>query len=347
MTGVQTCALPIYAVSYEDYVIGYYGEKLYRRIFQPFAEKVWGIAADQIAAETARVRLRGENIWHALKDGWFSKQETYVAQFLYPSGGIGEIPHKFAEEIIQMGGSILTKHKINRINLKQDHIHKVEVNGPLGPINISCDLLVNTIPMNYLPFLMNPQASEDILASASVMHYRALTLLYLHYNEELPIDDTWLYFPEDSIPFSRISIPDNFAPHKKQPGKSCLCVEFPCEIDGEIWKQDASTLAGMVDDVLQSSGIISTRSVDTLVVHIKEGYPLYQIGYEHHRQKIVDYLRSLGNCISTGRQGLFRHNNLDQSIQMGLSAAEQILQNDHCNQWYDHIDRFNDYRIVD
>lgn len=335
------------ALSYEEYVIGYYGEKLYRQIFQPFAEKVWGIPANRIAAETARVRLRGENIWHALKDGLFAKQETYVPQFLYPQNGIGEIPQKFADEIAERRGNIFLKHTANKITLKNGHVRSVEVAGPLGVINLECDFLINTIPLPHLARLIHAQASEEVHTAAHSLNYRALKLLYAQYNEELPIIDTWLYYPEEHVPFSRIYVPDNFLPHKKQPGKTCLCIEFPCEIDSEIWKTEASDLAKIADDALMASGLTQNRSVESLAVKIKEGYPLYEIGYEQHVQKLVEYLRSFGNCLTTGRQGLFRHNNLDQSLQMGLLAAEHILQHENCDSWYDTIGQFSNYRIVD
>lgn len=335
------------AVSYEDYIIGYYGDKLYRRIFQPYAEKVWGIPADRIAAETARVRLRGENIWHALKDGLFSKQETYVGQFLYPPNGVGEIPHKFADEVSEMGGNTFHKHTVNKIHLKNGRVRSVEVAGPLGVINLECDFLINTTPLSYFVRLTHPQASAEIRAAAGALQYRSIKLLFVQYGEELPITDTWLYYPEEHVPFSRIYVPDNFLPQKKQPGKTCLCIEFPCEIDSEIWKMEAMDLAHIADDALMASGLTQNRSVDALAVKIKEGYPIYEIGYEENVQTATDYLRSFGNCLTTGRQGLFRHNNLDQSLQMGLLAGEHVLQHENCDSWYDTISQFNHYRIVD
>ncbi|MBN2327320.1 MAG: FAD-dependent oxidoreductase [Candidatus Omnitrophica bacterium] len=335
------------AESYEDYVIGYYGEKLYRRIFQPYAEKVWGIPAAQITAETARVRLRGENIWHSLKDGLLSKHETYVAKFLYPPGGIGDIPQQFAQEIIRDGGEIKINHEVTGVSLNDGRVHEVEVSGPQGVQKLACDILINTAPLPQFAELMRPVPPADILSASASLHYRAITLLYLQYDEDLNINDTWLYFPEEHVPFSRIYVPDNFAPHKKQPGKTCLCVEFPCDVESDLWRMDAFQLADLADRILAPSGLIHRRSIDALVVRIKEGYPLYEIGYEHRVNKTLEYIRSMGNCLTTGRQGLFRHNNLDQSLQMGLQVAEHVLEQKDSDSWYDNIDRYKDYRIVD
>lgn len=335
-------------VSYEEYVIGYYGEKLYRRIFQPFAEKVWGLHANRITAETARVRLRGENIWHALKDGLLSKQETYVDRFLYPLNGIGEIAQKFANEISEMGGRIFYNHRLGSVHLKHHgRISEIEAKGPNYTMRLSCDVLINTIPLPHLIGHIQTQISKDVYSAAASLQYRGVVLLYLEYEEESHIDDTWLYYPEEHVPFSRIYVPGNFIPQKKQAGKTCLCIEFPCDVDSELWKTDAKELASLTDDILLPSGLLHTRSVDALAVRIPEGYPLYEIGYEQHVIKVLGYLRSFGNCITAGRQGLFRHNNMDQALQMGILAAEHILQNENVDLWYDRVSRFNDYRIVD
>lgn len=336
------------AQSYEEYVTGYYGEPLYRRIFQPFAEKVWGIPASRITAETARVRLRGENIWHALRDSVFSSGETYVAEFLYPPNGIGEIPLKFAQEIEAMGGLIHYGHEVTSIGLGGKGVEYIEARGAQGIRRFPCEAAVSTIPLPALAGLMNPKPSPEIQHAAEALRFRALVLLYLLYPEDLTIEDTWLYYPEDHVPFSRISVPGNFNPQRVRDNRTCLCVEFPCAEDSDTWLAAPLDLACRVDEVLLSSGLVATRSCDALAVRIREGYPLYEIGYEQHFRALLSYLRSLKNLLTAGRQGLFRHNNLDQSIQMGILAAEEILQaRENYYTWYDQVDRFNQYRIID
>ncbi len=336
------------AQSYQEYVERYYGRGLYERIFDPLTRKVWGIAPDEIAAEAARVRLRGENIWHALKDGLFSGEETYVAEFLYPAGGIGQIAQRFAQEIVMMGGQLILNHEINSVRHDGQRILEVEAEGPKGKQSFPCDRLINTIPLPVLVERFSPALSDEVRQAATALEYRALTLLFLLYDENLEIEDTWLYFPEADIPFSRVSVPGNFMPHRSREGKSVFCVEFPCDAGDEIWKANAADLAQRADETLLGSGLVRSRSVDALAVRIREGYPLYRIGYERPLEAVISSLRSFDNCLTTGRQGLFRHNNLDQSIQMGLLAADSISERTFdCAGWYDNLSQFNDYRIID
>jgi protoporphyrinogen oxidase len=119
-------------------------------------------------------------------------------------------------------------------------------------------------------------------------------------------------------------------------------------VGDETWLASPETLARRCEATLLESGLIREPAVDSLVAHIPDGYPVYRVGYEKTLRQALDRLRSLKNCITAGRQGLFRHNNIDQALQMGLLAADSIQTRvGDFNRWYDEVSRFNDYRIVD
>ncbi|RJP18992.1 MAG: FAD-dependent oxidoreductase [Candidatus Omnitrophota bacterium] len=336
------------APSYEEYVQRYYGNALYQTIFKPFAQKVWGVEASQISEETARVRLRGENIWHALKDSLLAREETYVSEFLYPRGGIGEIARKFSQEIISRGGHIAIGKNVDAVQVDHGQIKHIQTSGMGGEREYPCDYLVNTIPLPTFTNLISPSAPDEILDASRRLHFRALVLVYLLFYHDFGIQDTWLYYPEKHVPFSRIYVPDNFANTRENQGKTCLCLEFPCETGDKIWTAQIEDLATPAVRILRESGLIDTEPVDALAVRIEEGYPLYAVGYEQSLKAIVNWLNTTKNCLTVGRQGLFRHNNIDQGMQMGLLAAEEIIkQPNDFSDWYKNVDQFNEYRIVD
>ncbi len=334
--------------SYEEYVIGYYGKSLYERIFKPFAEKVWGLPPRQISAETARVRLRGDSIWDALKDSFLSSEQTYVAEFLYPPNGIGQIATQFAEDIQAKGGEIRCEHFIQGIHKEDGKIDRVAAKREDEHTVFDCDILINTIPLYSFFHLMNPSPLEEVAKSAEKLGYRAIVLLYLLFEGEFEINDTWLYYPEETVPFTRISVPGNFIPSRPVEGKTCLCIEFTCDVGDTIWNAKVDDLKQQVETVLIESGLVPQQAKDATAVHIRDGYPVYHIGYEESLQKALNYIESLRNCITVGRQGLFRHNNIDQAIQMGLHAAKQVMSGQaDFSEWYANVHKYNDYRIVD
>ncbi len=335
------------AETYEEYVKGYYGEGLYHRIFEPFARKVWGLHPSKIAAETARVRLRGDNIWQVLKDSLFLKEETYVAEFLYPPKGIGQIAQKFANQITEKGGTFLYNHAVDKVEFESESVNLHFENGD-GNNFISCNRLISTIPLPNFIHMLSPPPPNEVLEDAKELQFRALVLLYLRYNQELGIKDTWLYYPESHVPFSRVSVPENFKPENLRSDKTCLCFEFCCEYNDEIWNADTQTLANQASKLLIQSGLTDRQPVDSLAVRLREGYPIYHKGYETALHNVLNHLRAKQIVLTAGRQGLFRHNNIDQSIQMGLLAAEEVQkQQSNFDHWYAHVSQFNDYRIVD
>ncbi len=336
------------AQSYEEYVQRYYGKALYQTIFQPFAQKVWGMDPSNISEETARVRLRGDNIWDALKDGLFSKEKTYVSEFLYPRGGIGEIARKFSQEIVANNVHLAIGQNVESIHSENGRMTKVCTSGMAGKVDFECDTLISTIPLPDLVYRLSSHVPTHIVESAESLHFRAIVLLYMLFDRDLGIRDTWLYYPENHVPFSRIYVPDNFTQAPNRQNRTCLCLEYPCQVGDSMWESDLNSLRDESVQVLKESRLIDHSPVDSLAVRIKEGYPLYHVGYEKTLGSILEWLNGFQNCITAGRQGLFRHNNIDQAMQMGLLAAEEVIrQPSNFENWYKNVKQFNDYRIVD
>ncbi len=333
--------------SYEEYVSRYYGNALYQTLFKPFAEKVWGLPTAELAGETARLRLKGDTIWHALLDGLFSREETYVKQFLYPPKGIGQIPEQFAAEIAGRGVKILYEHSVESVRMEANRVSEIEISYNKKCQTLTCDEFISTIPLPALTRRMEPNVPRDVIAASEQLKYRALVLLYLIYDRDYGIRDTWLYFPEENIPFSRISVPENFSRLNKVENQSCLCLEYPCDEGDAVWNSNVNELAQEANHVLMKCGLVDTVSKTHTAVHVKDGYPIYHTGYQTALHECMNYLQGIKNCLTVGRQGLFRHNNTDQSIQMGLNIAEHIMQNRSIDEWYGGIERYNDYRIVD
>jgi protoporphyrinogen oxidase len=61
------------------------------------------------------------------------------------------------------------------------------------------------------------------------------------------------------------------------------------------------------------------------VIREPHEYPIYTLTYRRHRETLLAHLRRLTNLQTTGRQGLFQYNNMDQAMEMGLTAADTLL----------------------
>ncbi len=328
--------------TYEEYVRNRFGKRVYEMLFGPYARKVWGREPSELDAETAVVRLKGDSIWQSIMDAFRKKGTTYVSQFLYPTGGIGVIPSHLAKSLKKEQPLL----GVGEVFPEIENGQCVGVRDQAGKIH-SADTVISTIPLPTLATRLFPEDSEACNA-AQELKFRSLVILYLLYDTKLPIDDTWFYFPEPEIPFTRLSVPGNFHPDSVPFGKTALCLEFPCDYDDEQFNADESTFRKMADRHLKEIGLVDRDADRGHVVQLTEGYPIYTVGYRNHVNTIVNSLRQIPNLITVGRQGLFTHNNLDQAIQMGLLAGAHVCRfPDESDRWYDELSRFDGYRIVD
>ena len=61
------------------------------------------------------------------------------------------------------------------------------------------------------------------------------------------------------------------------------------------------------------------------VVRVPRAYPLFEVGYREHHERICAYLGRFRNLEIAGRGGTFKYLNMDHAIAAGIDAAERIL----------------------
>jgi protoporphyrinogen oxidase len=112
---------------------------------------------------------------------------------------------------------------------------------------------------------------------------------------------------------------------------------------------EESQLKARVWEDFEKSGIAGEAAcLDQVVLKVPRAYPIYRVGYREELKRVLDYLSSVGNLLSTGRNGLFHYNNSDHSMEVGRLAAEYARQSPTRSKgWYDKRDEFDRYRIVD
>src|SRR5262249_24843520 len=95
--------------SFESWVVGRFGRRLFELFFQSYSEKLWGIPCADLDADFAAQRIKkfslGEAIKHALglaRGG----HKTLVDRFAYPTGGTGMVYERMARAIAERGGQV-------------------------------------------------------------------------------------------------------------------------------------------------------------------------------------------------------------------------------------------------
>ena len=117
----------------------------------------------------------------------------------------------------------------------------------------------------------------------------------------------------------------------------------------ELWQKCDAELIEMVRaDVLKTGLLDASEIEDASARRLSHAYPLYAKGFSARLTAVCEYLRRFPNLVTTGRQGLFNHNNMDHSMLMGIRAAECVAAGgDAAAAWHDSLSQFAGFRIVD
>jgi len=318
-------------ISLKDWVVKNFGHKMFDIYFREYSEKVWGIECNRISMEWVAQRINGLSLGTAVRSAFFKFMGRDIAtladRFLYPSLGIGQISERL-KEIIEKDNTLLTETSVQEVYHSDYRIKGVIVNNPDHTYTLEGDEFISTIPLTALIQILHPRPPEDVLLSASKLRYRDLIIVTVMLDRERVTEQTWIYIPEQRIPFSRIHEPKNWSPRMAPKDKTHIVIEYFCSEGDSIWGVGDTVLREISIKNLEGLGFIKRDEViDSVVIKVPKAYPLFEVGYKRYYDKVIDYLSRFRNLHIAGRGGMFRYHNMDHAIETGIEAAERIIQN--------------------
>ncbi len=327
---VKNTLNPPEIVSIEDWVINQFGRKMFDIYFKEYSEKVWGIECKRISKEWVAQRINGLSLWTAIKNAFFKFSgkgiDTLSDEFIYPLMGIGQISDRLKDGIEEEENPLLTNTRVIQINHENSCIKRVVAKNCEQLYDVKGSEFVSTIPLTNLIQMLQPAAPEDVLKAASQLKYRDLVIVTIMLNRERITDLTWMYLPEEEIPLGRLHEPKNWSPHMAPEGKTHIVTEFFCFKGDKIWSSTDEELTSITVNNLEKLGFIKESEViDSCVLRVPKAYPLFEVGYREHCDKILHYLKNFRNLHIIGRGGMFRYYNMDRAMESGIEVAEKIL----------------------
>lgn len=316
--------------SFEDWVVNRFGRSLYNLYFGPYSEKLWGIAPTEISADWAAQRISLLNLWDVFLRLLGKKKKmpkTYATKFYYPEKGIGRIPERMAEVIIEKGCKIHLNSKVKAVKSNGNKIISVKYVTNGVEKTISGDFIISTIPLPDFIKGLEPKLSTSCLEAVNSLNFRALKFLNITLDKNIISDNTWIYIPEEQYIFMRIQEPKNWSPYNSPEGKTSIILEIACNVGDRIWNaSDKEIYERCIEDLKQVGfNDIREKTIDYFTTTLEHAYPIYKLNYKQLLKTIFAEINSFENLICCGREGLFRYNNMDHSIEMGLLTAEHIL----------------------
>jgi protoporphyrinogen oxidase len=335
----------------EQFLINRFGRELYRRFFQSYTEKVWGVPCDRISAQWGAQRIKGLSVWsvltHALRQAFRSgshdigqkgTETSLIEQFLYPKFGPGQMWEEAARRVREMGGEIHIGWRVNRILTEGWRVKAVQaIEFATGRERaFEGDYFFSTAPVQEIMRAFDVAPPGNVLEVSDGLVYRdfitvGLLVRSLRISDDTPqgkrlIRDNWIYIHEPDVQVGRLQIFNNWSPFLvADPANVWLGLEYFCNQSDEIWKFSDTRMAAFAVEELSKIGIIDAAEVlDSTVLRMEKTYPAYFGTYDRFGE-IREYVDRYANLFLVGRNGMHRYNNQDHSMLTAMLAVDGII----------------------
>ena len=319
--------------TFEQWVSNHFGKRLYQTFFKTYTEKVWGMPCHQIRADWAAQRIKGLSLVTAVSNALFGnhKPRSLIDTFHYPLRGPGMMWQRIQEAIGTHGGQILLNSEV--IGLKQEHRSIVSVtyrkHNTLETIPV--EHLIASLPITELPTLLEPKVPHEVLEAACNLAYRAFLIVVLILDKEELFQDQWIYVHDSNVQVGRIQNFKNWSlAMVSNPQTTSIGMEYFCTEGDELWRMDDAELVAVAAEELSKLRLAQADDViDAVVLRQPKAYPIYTHDYRIHLNVLRNFLATISNFQTIGRNGLYRYNNQDHSMLTGILAAQNIFGAQH------------------
>jgi protoporphyrinogen oxidase len=299
------------AAHFHEMALQSYGPTLANLFLLNYTEKLWGTDARELSPRVAGDRLEGLDLQTFLLEAFGSrigKARHLDGSFYYPKHGYGQITDATAETMGRQ--HIRTDARITRLVHDGAQIMQVEVNGggtvPVGTV-------VSTLPLTVLLRQLDPAPPEEILDLADQIRFRNLRLVVLGLDRPRVTRNASLYFPEKSVPFTRLYEPKNRSPDMAPQDQTVVVLERPCQADDQAWTQPDDALFAAAIDLLDHHGLARRDEVVAREHHAMSfAYPILEVGAADVAARLRGYLDGFENLHLLGRSAGFSYTHVHE-----------------------------------
>lgn len=320
--------------NFERWVSNRFGKQLYRTFFKTYTEKVWGLPADQIAAEWAAQRIKGLSLLVAVRNALLKQDskgrnvvKTLIDSFHYPKRGPGMMWENTAELLEKEGSRVRLEVAVERIHWTHNQVREIEIKSGGERELLEGTHFISSMPIRELIQKLDPPAPEHVLQAAERLHYRDFLTVALIINKDDLFPDNWIYIHDPQVRVGRIQNFKNWSPHMvPDPTKTCLGLEYFCFEGDGLWTMADKDLIELAKEELEAIGLSQGNDIeDGMVVRMPKAYPVYDGTYREALDQIRRFLERFENLQVVGRNGMHKYNNQDHSMFTAMLAVENIL----------------------
>jgi protoporphyrinogen oxidase len=321
--------------TFHQWVRNQFGERLFSIFFRTYTEKVWGMSCDEISADWAAQRIKGLDLFSAIKSalglsgGGKGQIKTLIQSFDYPRRGPGMMWDGAADKIRARGGRILMGRTLCGMSWNADRgVWTVSVRLASGEIETyTARNVVSSAPIRELAMAMSPRPLS--LFHARELKYRDfLTVALIIRSEKELFPDNWIYIHDPSVKVGRVQNFLSWSPDMvPETGYACLGLEYFCFEGDGLWSAQDEDLIALARSEIGQIGLVDPDLiVDACVVRQAKAYPVYDEDYRDHVQAIrLDLETNFPTLHLVGRNGMHKYNNQDHAMMTAMLTVRNIL----------------------
>ncbi|MEZ5778814.1 MAG: NAD(P)/FAD-dependent oxidoreductase [Paracoccaceae bacterium] len=334
--------------SFEEWVINRFGGRLYMHFFQSYTQKVWGIDPKEIRADWAAQRIKNLSLFKAVWNAISGANDTtsLIEEFQYPRLGPGMMWEKTHKLIEENGGEVHLRSAVVGVNREGNRVTSIDVKrwseDGSEPVveRVEGEHFVNSMALRDLIHAFDPPPPPEVVEAAEKLKYRDFLIVTLVLDHADPFRDNWIYIHSPNVKVGRIQ---NFRAWSKEmlpdQNTASIGMEYFCQEGDGLWTMTDEELRELASKELEQLGLAKASDViGAAIIRQPKAYPVYDGDYRDALDVLEDWLLSLENFQTVGRNGLHRYNNQDHSMLSAMLAARNILGEKH-NVWTVNVER--------
>jgi protoporphyrinogen oxidase len=302
---------PEEAENFHEWALRCFGAGIAKHFMHPYNSKIYACDLKDMTADWVSWSVPRPSLEQVVNGALGIKQVGmgYNPTFLYPKeGGIDCLPEALATEV----RGVELESVVEAVDLERREVRLAD--GRVRPY----DALVNTLPLREFLALSSP--IPDWAAEAGqALRATQVVCFNIGVGREGLGESSWLYVPDESLPFYRVGFPSTFCPAASPPGKSSAYVEcaFPSGNRVDLDELQESCLEG-----LRTMGVLehgeTPEVIDRFVID-----PAYVL-FDHHRQAVRERLLDMlmeQDVYSIGRYGVWTYSSMEDALMGGRETA--------------------------
>jgi protoporphyrinogen oxidase len=324
--------------TFEQWVTNRFGKRLFLTFFKSYTEKVWGISTSELSAEWAAQRIKDLDLKSTILTMFVKPKTTIttlIEEFHYPKQGPGMLWTEVMHKLEDNNGEVRLNSTVCGFNREGNRITSIVVTREGKQETVTGTDFISSMPVTDFIKKLSPPPPKEVLEAADRLTYREFLTVCLIIKKKQLFDDNWIYIHDPNVIVGRIQNFKNWSPHMvPDHDYTSLGLEYFCNEGDELWCMPDDELVELGKREIQQIGLAEADDViDGIVFRVEKSYPVYNSNYAEHLEVIRNYINSLENFQTIGRNGLHRYNNQDHAMLTGMYAVRNMLFDANINLW--------------